>query len=175
MVAEANDKSPIILVVDDDREIVRAIAINLEREGYSVLCAYDGTEALELIAENDVKLIILDIMMPRLDGLSVLMKMREGNNIPVILLSAKSEDTDKILGLSIGADDYVTKPFNPDELVARVRATSDICVLEILTLPATKILSPLVTLNWISQIVKQEPMVSLCTLLPPNTKYSNCY
>ena len=84
MVAEANGKSPTILVVDDDREIVRAIAINLEREGYSVLCAYDGTEALELIAENDVKLIILDIMMPRLDGLSVLMKMREGNNIPVI-------------------------------------------------------------------------------------------
>jgi DNA-binding response OmpR family regulator len=122
VVAEANGKSPIILVVDDDREIVRAIAINLEREGYSVLCAYDGTEALELIAENDVKLIILDIMMPRLDGLSVLMKMREGNNIPVILLSAKSEDTDKILGLSIGADDYVTKPFNPDELIARVRA-----------------------------------------------------
>ena len=127
MVAEANGKSPTILVVDDDREIVRAIAINLEREGYSVLCAYDGTEALELIAENDVKLIILDIMMPRLDGLSVLMKMREGNNIPVILLSAKSEDTDKILGLSIGADDYVTKPFNSEELGLRIEAILKRC------------------------------------------------
>ena len=120
--AEVNDKSPTILVVDDDREIVRAIAINLEREGYLTLRAFDGTEALNLITENDVNLIILDIMMPRLDGLSVLMKIRERNNIPVILLSAKSEDTDKILGLSIGADDYITKPFNPDELIARVRA-----------------------------------------------------
>jgi len=114
--------NPVVLVADDDREIVRAISINLEREGFRTILAYDGDEALRLASELDVSLIILDIMMPGLDGLSALMRIREKDNIPVILLSAKSEDTDKILGLSIGADDYVTKPFNPDELIARVRA-----------------------------------------------------
>jgi len=119
---EINNRKPLVLVVDDDKEIVRAISINLEREGYRVLSAFDGEKALQLASENGVNLIILDIMMPKLDGLFALMKIRERNNIPVILLSAKSEDTDKILGLSIGADDYVTKPYNPDELIARVRA-----------------------------------------------------
>jgi len=114
--------NPLVLVADDDREIVRAISIYLERAGCRTVLAYDGAEALRLVSERDVNLIVLDIMMPGLDGLSALMKIRERENIPVILLSAKSEDTDKILGLSIGADDYVTKPFNPDELIARVRA-----------------------------------------------------
>ena len=111
-----------ILVVDDDREIVRAIAILLEKEGYAVLRACDGLEALQIAAEQDVKLIIIDVMMPRLDGLSAVMRIRERKNLPIIVLSARSEDTDKILGLSIGADDYVTKPFNPQELAARVRS-----------------------------------------------------
>ena len=111
-----------ILVVDDDREIVRAIAIMLEKEGYSVLCAYDGLEALDVAMNNAVQLILIDVMMPKLNGLSAVMKIREKCNIPIIVLSAKSEDTDKILGLSMGADDYVTKPFNPMELVARVRS-----------------------------------------------------
>lgn len=119
---DINRHEPLVLVVDDDKEIVRAISITLEHEGYRVLSAYDGEQALRLASDNDVNLIILDIMMPKLDGLSALMKIRESKNIPVILLSAKSEDTDKILGLSIGADDYVTKPYNPDELVARVKA-----------------------------------------------------
>lgn len=116
------NRNPLVLVVDDDKEIVRAISITLEREGCRVLSAFDGEQALRLASGNDVNLIVLDIMMPKLDGLSALMKIRETKNIPVILLSAKSEDTDKILGLSIGADDYVTKPYNPDELVARVKA-----------------------------------------------------
>ncbi len=111
-----------ILVVDDDREIVDSIGIFLSGEGYKVLKAYDGIEALDVLSENDVHLMILDIMMPKLDGIKTLMKMRESRNIPVILLSAKSEDTDKILGLTAGADDYVTKPFNPSELVARVKS-----------------------------------------------------
>lgn len=111
-----------ILVVDDDREIVDSIAIFLSGENYIVLKAYDGIEALDVLSENDVHLMILDIMMPKLDGIKTLMKLRESRNIPVILLSAKSEDTDKILGLTAGADDYVTKPFNPSELVARVKS-----------------------------------------------------
>ena len=111
-----------VLVVDDDREIVKAIAILLEKEGYRVLRAYNGLEALELSAEKSVQIIIIDVMMPKLDGLSAVMKIRESKNLPIIVLSAKSEDTDKILGLSMGADDYVTKPFNPQELVARVRS-----------------------------------------------------
>lgn len=111
-----------ILVVDDDREIVRAIAIMLEKEGYAVLRAYDGLEALDMAMNNAVQLILIDVMMPKLNGLSAVMKIREKCNIPIIVLSAKSEDTDKILGLSMGADDYVTKPFNPMELVARVRS-----------------------------------------------------
>ena len=111
-----------ILVVDDDREIVRAIAIMLRKEGYNVFCAYDGLEALDVAMNNAVQLILIDVMMPKLNGLSAVMKIREKCNIPIIVLSAKSEDTDKILGLSMGADDYVTKPFNPMELVARVRS-----------------------------------------------------
>ena len=111
-----------VLIVDDDREIVDSIAIFLSGEGYKTLKAYDGIEALDILSENEVHLIILDIMMPRLDGIKTLMKLRESKNVPVILLSAKSEDADKILGLTAGADDYVTKPFNPSELVARVKS-----------------------------------------------------
>ena len=110
-----------VLVVDDDREIVRAIALLLEKEGYRVLKAYDGMQALEMVAQQ-VQLIIMDVMMPKLGGLSAVMKIREIKNIPIIVLSAKSEDTDKILGLSMGADDYVAKPYNPAELVARVKS-----------------------------------------------------
>jgi DNA-binding response OmpR family regulator len=111
-----------VLVVDDDKEIVNAIAINLEKEGYRALKAYNGLQALEVLNSRTVHLIILDIMMPRMDGLSATLKIREQKNIPIIVLSAKSEDTDKILGLSMGADDYVTKPFNAAELMARVRS-----------------------------------------------------
>ena len=111
-----------VLVVDDDREIVDSIGIFLSGEGYKVLKAYDGIEALDILSENEVHLMVLDIMMLRLDGIKTLMKLRESRNIPVILLSAKSEDADKILGLTAGADDYVTKPFNPSELVARVKS-----------------------------------------------------
>ena len=111
-----------ILVVDDDREIVDSISIFLSGESYNVLKAYDGIEALDILSENNVHLMILDIMMPKMDGIKTLMKMRESKNIPVILLSAKSEDADKILGLTAGADDYVTKPFNPSELMARVKS-----------------------------------------------------
>jgi DNA-binding response OmpR family regulator len=111
-----------VLVVDDDREIVDSISIFLSGEGYKALKAYDGIEALDILSENEVHLMILDIMMPKLDGIKTLMKLRESRNIPVILLSAKSEDTDKIFGLTAGADDYVTKPFNPSELMARVKS-----------------------------------------------------
>ena len=111
-----------ILVVDDDPEIVGAIAITLEREGYRCLRAYDGLQALDLCLDPAVRLILIDVMMPKLDGLSALLRIREKRNLPVIVLSAKSEDSDKILGLSMGADDYVTKPFNPQELLARVKS-----------------------------------------------------
>lgn len=111
-----------ILIVDDDREIVESTSIFLRGEGYNVFKAYDGTEALEILSESDICLMLLDIMMPRLDGIKTLMKIRESRNIPVILISAKSEDADKILGLTVGADDYITKPFNPSELVARVKS-----------------------------------------------------
>ncbi len=111
-----------VLVVDDDPEIVRAIAIVLEKEGYRVLRAYNGMEALDLALTPDLRLIIMDVMMPKLDGLSAVLKIREKRNLPIIVLSAKSEDSDKILGLSMGADDYVSKPFNPQELAARVRS-----------------------------------------------------
>lgn len=111
-----------ILVVDDDRDIVATLKIQLEKEGFSVLCAYDGEEALDVLTRNKVHLILLDIMMPRLDGFSAIMKIREKQNIPIIVMSAKSEDSDKILGLSIGADDYITKPFNSKEVIARVRS-----------------------------------------------------
>ena len=111
-----------VLVVDDDPEIVNAIAITLEREGYQVRRAYDGLQALDQALDPAVKLILIDVMMPKLDGLSALLRIRERRNLPVIVLSAKSEDTDQILGLSMGADDYVAKPYNPQELVARVRS-----------------------------------------------------
>lgn len=111
-----------ILVVDDDRDIVDSIAIFLSGEDYEVIKACNGIEALEALSENEVHLMILDIMMPKLDGIKTLMKLRKSRNIPVILLSAKSEDADKILGLTAGADDYVTKPYNPSELVARVKS-----------------------------------------------------
>ncbi len=111
-----------ILVVDDDREIVNAIAIYLKNDGYQVLQAYDGLQALEVLHSQEVQLIILDVMMPKLDGLKATLKIREEKNIPIILLSAKSEATDKILGLNMGADDYITKPFNPLELLARVKS-----------------------------------------------------
>ncbi len=111
-----------ILIVDDDPQIVDSIGIFLAGEKYGVCKAYDGIQALEILAEQEIHLMILDIMMPKLDGIRTLMKLRESRNIPVILLSAKSEDADKILGLTAGADDYVTKPFNPSELVARVKS-----------------------------------------------------
>ena len=111
-----------LLVVDDDRDIVTTLKIQLEREGYVVLCAYDGEEALSILMRETVHLILLDIMMPRMDGFSAIMKIREKRNIPILIMSAKSEDTDKILGLSIGADDYITKPFNYREVIARVKS-----------------------------------------------------
>ena len=112
-----------ILVCDDDKEIVEAIEIYLGQEGHQILRAYDGEEALKILeTEKDVELLIIDVMMPKLDGIRATLKVREANNIPIIILSAKSEDADKILGLNVGADDYVTKPFNPLEMVARVKA-----------------------------------------------------
>ncbi len=111
-----------ILVCDDDREIVEAIEIYLTQEGYRVLKAYDGIQALEMLKGNEVHLLIIDVMMPKLDGLRATLKIREDSSIPIIILSAKSEDSDKILGLNVGADDYVTKPFNPLELTARVKS-----------------------------------------------------
>ena len=111
-----------ILVVDDDKEIVESIVIYLQNEGYKVFKAYDGLAALDVLMQQQIQLIALDIMMPKLDGIKATLKIREEYNIPIILLSAKSEDTDKIIGLNIGADDYMTKPFNPLELIARVRS-----------------------------------------------------
>ena len=111
-----------ILIVDDDREIVRVIAKILELEGYRTLKAYDGLEALDMLVGNVVHLIMIDIMMPKMNGLAAVMKIRETNNIPIIILSAKTEETDKVLGLSMGADDYISKPFNTQEMIARVKA-----------------------------------------------------
>ena len=111
-----------ILVCDDDKEIVEAIEIYLTQEGHEVVKAYDGQEALKVLKETPIDLLVIDVMMPRLDGIRATLKIREENNIPIIILSAKSEDADKILGLNVGADDYVTKPFNPLELVARVKS-----------------------------------------------------
>lgn len=111
-----------ILVCDDEKDIVNAIEIYLKSEGYHVIPAYDGIQAIEKLAEHDIHLIIMDIMMPRLDGIAVTSKIREKDNIPIIILSAKSESTDKVLGLNIGADDYITKPFDAIELLARVRS-----------------------------------------------------
>ena len=111
-----------ILVVDDDREIAHAIEIYLKNEGYNVFLAYDGLQALNAVRKESIHLIIMDIMMPVLDGVQATMKIREEKNIPIIMLSAKSEDYDKITGLNVGADDYITKPFNPLELIARVKS-----------------------------------------------------
>ena len=108
-----------IMVCDDDRSIVESLEIYLQQEGYNVIKAYDGVQALNLMKQNDVHLIIMDVMMPKLDGIRATLRIREESNIPIIILSAKTEDADKILGLNVGADDYVSKPFNPLELVAR--------------------------------------------------------
>mgnify|MGYP000997365331 CR=1 FL=1 len=111
-----------ILVCDDEKEIVDAIEIYLKNEGYTVFKAYNGAEAVEVFNEADIQLVIMDVMMPVMDGIRATTKIREKYNIPILMLSAKSEDTDKILGLNLGADDYVTKPFNPLELIARVKS-----------------------------------------------------
>lgn len=111
-----------ILVVDDDQEIVRSLGKLLELEGYRVFKAFNGIEALDMLMAEKIHLILLDVMMPKLNGLSALMKIREQNNIPVIMLSAKTEESDKVIGLSMGADDYVTKPYNTGELMARVKS-----------------------------------------------------
>ena len=116
------DTKETVLVVDDDREIVGAIALALEKEGYRVLRAYDGMEALDHALDPELRLILMDVMMPRLDGLSAVLRIRERRNLPIIVLSAKSEESDKVLGLSMGADDYVVKPFNIRELLLRIRA-----------------------------------------------------
>lgn len=111
-----------ILVCDDEKDIVAALKIYLSSEGYKVYEAYDGEEALELIDKKEIHLVLMDVMMPVMDGITAMVKLRERSNVPVIMLTAKSEDTDKVLGLNIGADDYVTKPFNPVELQARVKS-----------------------------------------------------
>lgn len=111
-----------ILVCDDEKDIVNALRIYLTAEGYKVLEAFNGRQALDIIEKEDVHLVLLDIMMPEMDGVTAIMKLRESSNLPVILLTAKSEDTDKVLGLNVGADDYITKPFNPIEVIARVRS-----------------------------------------------------
>ena len=111
-----------ILICDDEKDIVSALKIYLEAEGYQTFPAYNGKEALAVLDKEDIHLVLLDVMMPGLDGIGVLAKLREWSNVPVILLTAKSEDTDKVLGLNVGADDYITKPFNPVELLARVRS-----------------------------------------------------
>lgn len=111
-----------ILVCDDDREIVEAIEIYLEQEGYTVLKAYDGEEALSILKREEIHLLIIDVMMPKLDGIRATLQIRKESSIPIIILSAKTEDADKILGLNVGADDYMTKPFSPLELVARVKS-----------------------------------------------------
>ncbi|MBO3442973.1 response regulator transcription factor [Clostridium sp. CCUG 7971] len=111
-----------VLIVDDDKEIVDAIEFYLKPEGFNTFKAYDGLEAIEALIENKIDLIIMDVMMPNMDGLKTTLTIRENNNIPIILLSAKNQDMDKILGLNMGADDYVTKPFNPLELIARVKS-----------------------------------------------------
>ena len=111
-----------VLVCDDEKDIVSALQIYLKSEGYQVFSAYNGKEALKIINREDIQLVLMDIMMPEMDGIEAMCKVREISNVPVILLTAKSEDTDKVLGLTVGADDYVTKPFNPVELQARVKS-----------------------------------------------------
>ena len=112
-----------ILVCDDDKEIVEAISIYLSQEGYQIFKAYDGEQAIAMLQKEEIQLLIIDIMMPKLDGIHAMIKIREFSAIPILVLSAKSEDVDKILGLNVGADDYITKPFNPLELIARVKSS----------------------------------------------------
>ena len=112
-----------ILVCDDDKEIVEAISIYLSQEGYRIFKAYDGAQAIDVLQKEDIQLLLIDIMMPKLDGIHAMIKIREFSSIPILVLSAKSEDVDKILGLNVGADDYITKPFNPLELIARVKSS----------------------------------------------------
>ena len=121
-IAEKEENMYRILVCDDEKDIVSALEIYLKSEGYEVVSAYNGKEALEKLSKNDIHLVLLDFMMPVMDGMNTIAEIRKNSNVPVIFLTAKSEDTDKILGLNIGADDYVTKPFNPVELLARVRS-----------------------------------------------------
>ena len=111
-----------ILICDDEKDIVNALKIYLNDSNYSLLEAFDGAQALKVIKENEIHLVLMDIMMPQMDGISAMVKIRELSNVPVILLTAKSEDSDKILGLTVGADDYITKPFNPVEVAARVKS-----------------------------------------------------
>ena len=111
-----------ILICDDEKDIVSALEIYLKTEGYNIFKAYNGNEALEIIEKNEIHLVLMDVMMPQCDGITAISKLRETSDIPVIFLSAKGEDTDKILGLNIGADDYVTKPFNPIEVIARIKS-----------------------------------------------------
>lgn len=111
-----------ILVVDDDKDIVNTLKIQLEKEGYEIYCAHNGLEALQILESTQIHLMLLDIMMPKMDGFSTILKIREHNNIPILVMSAKSEESDKILGLSIGADDYITKPFHYKEVLARVKS-----------------------------------------------------
>lgn len=111
-----------ILICDDEKDIVNALKIYLSDANYTLYEAFNGKEALEVIRDNDIHLVLLDIMMPELDGIQTMVKIRETNNVPIILLTAKSEDSDKVLGLTVGADDYITKPFNPIEVSARVRS-----------------------------------------------------
>ena len=112
-----------ILICDDDRDIVNALKIYLSDPNYNIVTAYDGEEALQIIETEDIHLVLMDIMMPKLDGISAMVKLREKSNVPVILITAKSEDSDKILGLNVGADDYITKPFQPLEVAARERCS----------------------------------------------------
>lgn len=119
---EAMDERLSVLIVDDDEDIVDSIAIYLSNEKLNIFKAYDGMQALEILAQNTIHLILMDVMMPRMDGIKATLKIRETKNIPIIMVSAKSEDTDKIMGINLGADDYITKPFRPLELVARVKA-----------------------------------------------------
>lgn len=111
-----------VLICDDEKDIVSSLEIYLKTEGYNIFKAYNGQEALDIISKQQIHLVLMDIMMPQMDGITAVSKLRQTSNIPVIFLSAKGEDTDKILGLNIGADDYVTKPFNPIEVIARVRS-----------------------------------------------------
>lgn len=111
-----------ILVCDDEKDIVSALQIYLTSEGYQVFCAYNGREAVTIMRQEEIQLILMDIMMPEMDGIQAMVKIREFSNVPIIMLTAKSEDTDKVLGLTVGADDYITKPFNPVELQARVKS-----------------------------------------------------